>query len=430
MSDAALVWHVFLGAFAPAFTQPSVVLWQALICGWVLCPGRRTVTRIIGVIDPAGTHAHDAYHRLLRCGTWKMEDLWRTLAKKLVSHLCPTGIVQLDIDDTLLHKTGPKVDGAGIFRDPIRSTKKRIVYAHALNVVALTLRVTPPWGGMPLGLPINARLHRKGGPTYIQLAEKMIRQVIEWLPDRSFHVTGDGAYAALAGNDLPGTHITTRMRSDAALYKLPPPRRRGQVGRPRKKGKRLPSPPQIAQTKHGWSTRTIDVRGRSVQRRLLQRPVLWYGVSRDRPGLLVIVRDPKGHEPDDFFFTTDTQAAPCEVAARYAGRWSIEETFRNVKQLLGGHTPQSWKSKGPTRTAALSLWIYSAVWNWYILTQGSHPSLPSTPWYPKKSTPSFADALCTLRRALWHERISPNSAPQPIMAETLDTLIDVLARAA
>ncbi len=35
-------------------------------------------------------------------------------------------------------------------------------------------------------------------------------------------------------------------------------------------------------------------------------------------------RDPTGHEPDDFFFTTDLQMSPQEVVEIYAGRWSIE----------------------------------------------------------------------------------------------------------
>lgn len=430
MSDAAMVWHVFLAAFAPAFTQPSLALWQALICGWVLCPGRRTVTRMVSVIDPTATHAHDAYHRLLRCGAWQMEALWRTLARKLIADLCPAGPVELDVDDTLFHKTGRKVEGAGIFRDPVRSTKNRVVYAHGLSLVVLTLRVTPPWGSMPLGLPINMRLHRKGGSTYVELAEEMIRQVLKWLPDRCLSVTGDGAYAGLAGKDLPRTHITTRMRSDAALFDKPPPRKKGQPGRPRKKGKRLPTPAKIARTKRGWRQETIDFRGKPVQRRVLRREVLWYGACQGRLGQLAIVRDPQRHEPDDFLFTTDTQANPSQVAARYAGRWSIEETFRNVKQFLGGHNPQTWKGEGPERAAALSLWVYSAVWNWYIANHGTKPSLPRTPWYPAKSTPSFADALAALRSVLWRECISANSHPTPLMPEITDTLIDILARAA
>jgi len=38
-------------------------------------------------------------------------------------------------------------------------------------LVVVTLRVQPPWGGEPLGLPINVRLHRKKELTTLDLAE-------------------------------------------------------------------------------------------------------------------------------------------------------------------------------------------------------------------------------------------------------------------
>ena len=77
---------------------------------------------------------------------------------------------------------------------------------------------------------------------------------------------------------------------------------------------------------------------------------------------LVIIRDPSGDCPDDFFVTDDEDASDAEVVTRYPGRWSIEVTFREVKQCLGGEDPQSWKHEGPERAANLSLWLYSSIW--------------------------------------------------------------------
>jgi hypothetical protein len=61
----AAEWKALLRACAAVFTRPSCLLFWTLVSAWVLCPGRRTVTRMIGVADPDGTHAHDAYHRFL-----------------------------------------------------------------------------------------------------------------------------------------------------------------------------------------------------------------------------------------------------------------------------------------------------------------------------------------------------------------------------
>jgi len=435
---AVEIWDLLLAACAPVFTQPSFLLFQELTSAWVLCPGRRTVTRMIGMLGPRPRRAHDAYHRFLRVGAWSTAALWRLLAKGLVASLetsrrlsAQAGVLTLDLDDTLFHKSGRKVEGAGSFRDAVRSTKRRVVYALGLNLVVLTLRVEPPWGGEPLGLPINLRVYRKKGPSHLDLAEEMIREVAGWLPEWKIALCADGAYASLAGRHLPNTHLTSRMRRDAALYELPPKRRKKQRGRPRKKGNRLPCPKEMARrTVKGWKRVTIDVRGRTVEREVFSRRVLWYAVRPDRQVLLVIVRDPDGREPDDFFFTTDIDDSAAAVASRYQGRWSIEDTFRNVKQYLGGQDPQTWRGKGPERAASLALAIYTAVWQWYITTQGTKPSWPSLPWYRAKTTPSFADALATLRRVLWRRRIFGGSRPRPLTRKMVDTLIDTLARAA
>lgn len=270
MSRAAQAWDLVLAGFAPVFTQPSFALFRHLVCAWVLCPGRRTGTRMIRTMDPASRRCHDAYHRFLRGGPWRMATLWELLVVLLVSRLSPQGVLPLDLDDTLFHKTGRKVDGAGIFRDAVRSLGSSVVYALGLNLVVLTLRIRPPWGGEPLGLPIHVRLYRKGGPSHLDLGEAMLREIAGWLPSRTFALACDGVYASLAGRCLPRTHVTSRIRKDAALYEMPPPRRKGQRGRPRKKGPRLPSPEQMArQSRTGCVRAAVDERGKVVERLLL-----------------------------------------------------------------------------------------------------------------------------------------------------------------
>jgi hypothetical protein len=96
---------------------------------------------------PGRAPAPDAYHPFVRDGAWSMPRLWQALAVHAVARFAPTGVVALDCDDTLFHKAGRRVNGAGTFRDPVRSTRRRVVYALGLNLVVVTLRVTPPWGG-------------------------------------------------------------------------------------------------------------------------------------------------------------------------------------------------------------------------------------------------------------------------------------------
>lgn len=432
MIASGAVWDSCILLGAPAFTQPSAPIFRELLDAWVLCPGRHTVTRMIRMLDPTPRRKHDAYHRFLREGAWSLSALWRILAQLLVAGLLdPAAILSLDVDDTLFHKTGPKVDGAGVYRDAIRSTSKRIVYARGLNLIVLTLQIKAPWGGEPLGLPINVRLYRKGGRTHLDLTVEMLEEVRGWFPERKMHLCGDGAYASLASRLPPLCHFTSRMRRDAALYELPPARCKKMRGRPRKKGKRLPTPVEIALHLQAdkWRRVRFDCRGRIKERLIYTQQVLWYATSPVAPVLLVIIRDPKGKEPDDFFFTTELTAAGKAVASGYCGRWSIEDTFRNTKQYLGGEDPQTWKGRGPERAASLSFWIYAIVWYWYIKTYGSQTTWTVTPWYPGKRTPSFIDALAALRTVLWGRRVFARSNSGALPRKFADVLIGALAGA-
>lgn len=430
MIAGADAWTALLVVFTQVFHQPSTLIFARLATGWVLCPGRHTLTRIYPLADPSRRKAHDAYHRFFRAGAWCMGQLWQRLARLLVERFYSCGTIPLVLDDTAFHKTGRKIEGAAWWRDAVRSTSNRVVHCFGLNLVVLCLRIDPPWGGEPLSLPINMRLHHKGEQTLLDLAEEMMSEVSQWFPGRCLHLSADGFYASLAGRRLPNAHLTSRMRSDAALYTVPPPRRPGQRGRTRKRGRRLPTPEQLAKRTCGWKKATVMIRGKACIRLLLTADVLWYAVCPDQPVRLVICRDPKGRENDDFFFTTDLKATPASVVSDYAGRWSIEDTFRNVKQYLGAEDPQCWKGPGPARAAAFSFWIYSAVWLWYLQTQGTRRSWIPLPWYPQKSTPSFADALAALRRTIWRQRIFSHSDNTSLPHKMTASLIDVLAIAA
>jgi len=171
MATTITTWTSLIEHFLPVFTQPTGILFTPLTVGWILCTVRRTVTGMLPFADPLGDHAYDAYHRFLPDGRWRLAELWRGLAQLLVWMFYRRGIIILALDDTLFHHSGQKVNGAGYWRDAVRLTPSKTVYAWGLNLVVLTLQIQPPWGGEPLGLPINLRLHRKKQASLIELAE-------------------------------------------------------------------------------------------------------------------------------------------------------------------------------------------------------------------------------------------------------------------
>lgn len=184
--------------------------------------GSRTVTGMIPFADPWSLRAHDAYHRFFPDARWCMAKLWQILTTMLVQRFCRTGVITLALDDTLFHHSGRKVDGAGWWRDAVL-LPKRASFTHGDSILWFSpCRYSRPGGGEPLGLPVNMRLHRKNGPTLIELAMEMINEVRQWLPKRSYRVVGDGFYATLAGKDLDGVVIISRIKRNANIFDLPP----------------------------------------------------------------------------------------------------------------------------------------------------------------------------------------------------------------
>lgn len=420
-----------LGKF---FTAPSRALFNSLLEGWILCPCRRVVTSLYQFADPDRTHAHDAYHRFFRASSWTRSKLFQALAEMLVKRFSPGNVLRLLGDDTVHKKTGRKVAGAKYCRDAVRSTAKKLVLAWGLQVVVLCIEVQPPWGGEPLALPINLRVYKKrttddNGKSILDLMREMIQEVTKWFPDKIIYFVGDGFYAPLATDASPTLHVISRMRYDAALYRLPKKPLLGEKGRRKVRGDRLPNPEQIAAKARNWKTVVTTERGEKKTRLVHVRRVVWDKVLRGRYIQLVISRDPSGREKDDYFFTTDTALDPDMVIERYADRWAIEDTFRNGKQYLGIEEPQSWKKTGPEKVAIMGYAVYAFAWAWFIQL-GNYLSFPDRPWFPGKSKPSFQDALAELRHQIWDGRISECVLNNPQLQKFTETLIESLSRAA
>ncbi len=119
-----------------------------------------------------------------------------------------------------------------------------------------------------------------------------------------------------------------------------------------------------------------DQRSRPKGRLVYSSIMLWYAVS-NTPVLLAISRDPEGVEHDDYWVCSNVSLQAQDVLSAYAGRWSIDDTFRATKQ----HSASSIPSPGPTRPRA------SCRTGFLGLPERRH-RVVTTPWYEAKCTPS------------------------------------------
>jgi len=132
MHTVISTWTDITQQFFPIFTAPGAEIFSRLMTGWILCTARRTITGILPFADPCFQRAHDAYHRFFPDCRWDINRLWQILTLMLVKLFCPTGIITIALDDTLFHHSGRKINGAGYWRDAVRSTKKSTVQSITL----------------------------------------------------------------------------------------------------------------------------------------------------------------------------------------------------------------------------------------------------------------------------------------------------------
>jgi hypothetical protein len=205
-------------AFEYVFSKPTFITFMRLVAGWLLCSSRHTITGIYPFADSKRSRVVQVYHYFFRSASWLQSDLFACWARYIVKRLCARQkILHLSIDDTTHKKTGQKINGARTCRDAVRSTTKKTVFCWALQYIPLCLVYPPPWGGEPLSIPLTIRLNRKNNPgesavTLIDHAEAMIRELAVWLPEHTFRLVADNAYASLAGRSLPRTTLICRMR--------------------------------------------------------------------------------------------------------------------------------------------------------------------------------------------------------------------------
>jgi len=250
------------------------------------------------------------------------------------------------------------------------------------------------------------RVHKK----LTDWARQMLVQVRRWVPHRPVIVVADSSFAVLTLLDTlrhlahPITMIT-RLRLDAALYEPAPERVSGQTGRPRRKGKRLPTLQQVLlDPTTSWTAVTIVGWYRELQRtvEVVSETAVWYHTGMPPvPIRWVVIRDPQNQFRPQALLSTDLSLSPTQIVTSFIQRWQVEVTFQEVRTHLGVETQRQWADLAIARTTPTLLGLFSVVTLLaHSLSTHQEVSPRQAAWYTK-STPTFADALALVRSHLW-----------------------------
>lgn len=443
MPDTTIVssFQSLLQGFVPCFTAPSFETFLVLAAGWVLNLGRHTVTATIRSANAVGWKHFSSFHRFFAAASWLTDEVGVVVVRLVERHIAKDQPVIVAIDDTLGRHTGKEIAAASMHRDPLLSTGKRLYFhwGHLWVVAGITIRIfDKSWC-----LPVLFRLYRgkkrcaaekRSYRKTPELAADLIRILADVLPHRRIIVVGDAAYTNNSVIKRRPRNVTVigRCRLDAAIYEPAPIRRAGQMGRPRVRGAKLPSPEaRLASGKIRWQSVRVNVYGKTATVKVLVIDALWYVAAGSEVMRLVVVRDFPGHERDDVFVCTDPTMSAEAIIETFANRWAIEVTFHEVKGKLGFEDPQNRTDLAVERTAPFALWMYSLVVLWYLTAGQSLRAArrPSMPWYRAKAAPAFSDMLATLRRASWSQRLFDPAGNHSTYRKLLQPLIDHLSDA-
>src|SRR5690606_24475156 len=119
----------------------------------------------------------------------------------------------------------------------------------------------------------------------------------------------------------------------------------------RKRGKVLPKPLAMSKSTTPWAKVNAFLYGktRTVQYKTVDAQ--WYRGAGTRLLRVVVVRMQSGKMPVRVFFSTDLSMDVATILEVYAGRWSVEVCFRDLKQLLGFGDSQARLRCAVERTA-------------------------------------------------------------------------------
>ena len=107
-----------VGSFRDCFHPQVFLTFQALLAGWVICLGPRTISEVWQATGLAARRHHDTAYAVFHSAAWEWDDLGIVLATLILSHLVPGGVVWVVVDDPTVTSGVPRSPSAASSSTP------------------------------------------------------------------------------------------------------------------------------------------------------------------------------------------------------------------------------------------------------------------------------------------------------------------------
>jgi hypothetical protein len=406
-----------LHPFASVFTQPTFQRFVVVLLGAILTTGRRTMANILRTVGGLAKGDTSSFNRVFSQARWSGLQAACILARFIIRHFYPQGVILLAGDDTVDEHRGKKVYGKSRHRDAVRSSHSYTAHRYGHKWVVLAILVRFPFTQRYWALPVLVALYRspkdnqargRKHKTPVELMRLMLAILMRWFPGRQFLFAGDGGFgthelARFAHGSQSRVTLVSRFYANANLYDPPPvAKKSNKAGRPRLKGGKKPSPQDVVKKTRQRHRLTVAWYGGGVRKvEVVSAVAHWYKAGEGLvPVRWVFVHDRTGTHRDDYLFTTDLSLTPTAIIEAFTRRWNIETTFEEMRAYLGLETTRGWTRLTVLRAAPCLFGLYSVI---ALLFWKLPPKLKkdkAVMWQGKKET-TFSDAITAVRRWLW-----------------------------
>lgn len=400
-------WQVIVATLSSVLHKRSAWRLDTIFAAMVFAKGRKTITswlRAAGI-----SRCYKAYYYFVGSLAKKTENIATKLFEIMINRIYKnTNTVLAAIDDSPTLRYGPKVQGAGIHRNPTPTPDgRKFIYGHVWVTLSAIAR-HKNFG--TIGLPLLARMYVKSkdvktlGLTFQSKTEQAV-DLAKWAYNcceslgKRLCIVTDGGFTR-AGFLKPvikmGIVVISRLRKDAVFYgevKQPKKRKRG---RPRKYGKRIKLA-NLVKKADGWFKIKVFLYGKEETKEVKVFKAL-YKPAGCRVQVLV-VRESEGCFRA--FMCSDLTVCAVEILEAVADRYAIEQNFSDLKEIEGAGRQQVRTLVSNVGAFHLNLWLHSMIelWAWNksakILCNRSN-----SPWDDVCRRPSHADKCSALRREL------------------------------
>jgi len=402
-------WQIWVVALCSVLHQRSAWRLAVIFAGIIFAKGRKTVTswfRAAGI-----RQQYKAFYYFIGSIGRKTEIVATVLFEIMISLIYrKQQRVLMAIDDGPTKRYGPKVQGAGIHRNPTTTPDgAKFIYGHLWVTISAVVR-HKLWA--TIGLPFLAKMYVRakdiaklptenliGFQDKLQQAAELVKwacQCCEWLGKQLWIVTDGGFTKArfLKPAIRMGATIITRLRKDAALHDLLKPLKKRKRGRPGKYGKRIYLCNKATE-KRGWFEVQVTLYGRQETKQVK----LFKATYRPAGGLVLVLIVREAADCWRAYMCTNLSATAEQILEAVSDRMAIEQNFADLKEIEGAGQQQVRNYFANVGVFHLNMWVHTLVelWAWGQKTSAVCDRIDS-PWDDQFRRPSHADKCSLLRQ--------------------------------